>query len=150
MNDENLEWQPATIDEVKEIVEEDLKDCDAAQVAVYQKYAVEPFVAPIERYGKVESVVVVARKGNQVIYWEDTEYGFNVSPISEDGRILEHWCNQDELKYALNAWIEGRGLPGRFGPAQRLSSKTATAPDVSIFPAIFVLRLRSLCAGTLL
>ena len=120
MNDENLEWQPATIDEVNEIIAEDLEDCDAAQLAVYQKYAVEPFVAAIERYGQMESVVVVARKGNQVIDWEDTEYGFNVSPISEDGRILEHWCNQDELKYALNAWIEGSGLPGRFRPAQPL------------------------------
>lgn len=113
-----MDWQPATIEKVKTIVAEDLKDCDAEQIAVYKKHAVEPFVAPIERYGKMESVVVVARNRNHVIYWEDVEYGFNVSPIAPDGRILEHWCNQEELKYALNAWIEGRGLPGRFGPAQ--------------------------------
>ena len=45
-----------------------------------------------------------------MIYCEDEEDGFNVSPVGADGQILEHWCNQDELKYALNYWIEGRNL----------------------------------------
>ena len=111
------DWQPATIEEVNEIVARDLKDCDAEQLAAFAKYRVEPFSAALVRYGQTESVVVVARNGDQVIYWEDVEDGFNVSPIDSDGRVLEHWCNQDELRYALNAWIEGRGLPGRFGPA---------------------------------
>jgi hypothetical protein len=63
----------------------------------------------------VESVVVVARRGNDVIYWEDVEDGFNISPVGPDGRILEHWCNQDELGVALNAWIRGRGRAGNLG-----------------------------------
>jgi hypothetical protein len=117
MND----WQPATIEEVSQIVARDLKDCDAGQLAVFDKYRVEPFSAPIVRYGQTESVVVVARNGDQVIYYEDVEDGFNVSPISPDGRVLEHWCNQDELRFALNAWIDGRGLPGRFRPAVPLN-----------------------------
>lgn len=117
MND----WQPATIQEVSEIVAGDLKDCDAEQLAAFDKYRIEPFSAPIVRYGQTESVVVVARNGDQVIYYEDMEDGFNVSPISLDGRVLEHWCNQDELRFALNAWIDGRGLPGRFEPAVPLS-----------------------------
>jgi len=111
------DWQPATIEEVSEIVARDLKDCDAEQLAAFDKHRVEPFSAPIVRYGQTESVVVVARNGDQVIYYEDVEDGFNVSPISADGRVLEHWCNQDELRFALNAWIDGRGLSGRFGPA---------------------------------
>lgn len=113
MND----WQPATVDEVNEIVASDLKACDSEQLAAFKRFRVEPFVAPIMRYGKMESVVVVARNGDQVIYYEDVEDGFNVSPISSDGQVLEHGCNQDELRFALNAWIDGRGLPGRFGPA---------------------------------
>jgi hypothetical protein len=110
------ECQPATIEEVKIIIEEDLTMCDVEQIAAFEKYAVEPFVAPIIRSGKMESVVVVARRVDQVIYWEDDEYGFQVSPIAADGRILEHWCNQDDLGDALNAWIEGRGRSGNFGP----------------------------------
>jgi hypothetical protein len=114
------DWQPATIEEVQQIVVRDLKDCDAEQLAAFEKYRVEPFSAPIVRYGQTERVVVVARNGDQVIYYEDVEDGFNVSPISPDGRVLEHWCNQDELRFALNAWIEERRLPGRFGPAVAL------------------------------
>jgi hypothetical protein len=111
------DWQPATIEEVNEIVARDLKDCDAEQLAAFNKYRIEPFSAPIGRYGNVESVVVVARKGDQVIYYEDVEDGFNVSPLSPDGQILEHWCNDHELRFALNAWIKGRGLAGGLGPA---------------------------------
>ena len=66
-----MEWKPATIDEVKEIVT-DLKKCNADQVAVCQQYSVEPLLAPIVRNGKEESVVVVARKSNEVIYWEES------------------------------------------------------------------------------
>ena len=68
------------------------------------------------RYGKMESVVIVARNGDQVIYYEDVEDGFNVSPLSPDGQVLAHWCNQDELRFALNAWIDGRS-PDCRGPA---------------------------------
>lgn len=111
------EWQLATVNDVREIVHRDLAACDAEQTATFEKYSVEPYVAPIIRHERMEGVVVVARKGNDVIYWEDIEEGFNVSPIDREGKILEHWCNQDELAFALNAWIENRGLSGRVGPA---------------------------------
>lgn len=114
------EWQPATIDEVQRIIEQDLKTCDAEQARVFKQCAIDPYLTPIFRYGKKESVVVVARKDNEVIYWEDVEEGFNVSPIDSEGSILEHWCNQDQLGFALNAWVEGRGLAGRFAPARPL------------------------------
>jgi hypothetical protein len=52
---------------------------------------------------------VIAQKGNQVIYWEDIEEGFGVSPISADGPILRQDCNQNDLGLALNVWIAGRG-----------------------------------------
>jgi len=107
------EWKPATIEEVNQIVARDLERCDAEQLAVFEKYRVTPFLASIERYGRADSVVVVARNHDRVIYYEDVEEGFNVAPISHDGRVLEHWCNQDYLGYALNAWIKGRGLVWR-------------------------------------
>lgn len=103
-----MEWRPATIPEVKKILEADLAKCDDQQRAAYRQYSVEPHVAPLARYGKLEEVVVVAEKSGQAIYWEDIEEGFNVSPLGPDGMILEHRCNQDELGHALNRWIEGR------------------------------------------
>jgi hypothetical protein len=112
-----MEWQPATVEEVMKIVRDDLAECDEEQFVAFKRYAVEPYVAPILRYGEMENAVVVARRGDEVIYWEDVEEGFNLSPVAPDGRILEHWCNQDELRFALNAWIEGRRRPVRLGPA---------------------------------
>ena len=106
-----MKWKPATIDEVREIVERDLTTCDGEQLSAFRQYAIEPFYANIRRYGHAERVVVVARNHDDVIYWEDVEEGFNLSPLAPDGEILEHSCNQDELGIALNAWIKGRHRP---------------------------------------
>lgn len=112
-----MQQHSATIEAVNKLVADDLSLCDPQQVATFEQYAVQPYLAPIVRYGNTETVVVVARRGNEVIYWEDVEEGFNSSPIDADGRILEHWCNQDELGLALNGWIEGRRRPEGLGPA---------------------------------
>ena len=103
-----MEWKPASIEIVESIVQADLAECDQEQVSAFDRYAIPLCRAPIVRYGKAESVIVVARRGEEVIYWEDVEEGFNVSPIAPDGRILVHSCNQDDLGLALNAWVEGR------------------------------------------
>ncbi len=104
---------------VKREVESNLSLCDSEQLDVFSKYSVQPYFASISRYGRVEQVVVVARKKDEVIYWEDVEEGFNVSSLGHDGSILDHWCNQDELGLALNSWIDGRERPVRLGPADR-------------------------------
>jgi hypothetical protein len=107
-NDGRAEWKSATVEAVNKIVQKDLTACDAKQKAAFDRYSVEPHPAPILRYGQIETVIVVARKGNEVVYWEDVEEGFNTSPVDDEGRIVEHWCNQDTLGIALNRWVEGR------------------------------------------
>jgi hypothetical protein len=115
---QNMKWHPATIEEVKVIVHGDLAECHAEQAAVFERYRVEPYLASLVRYGKLDNVVVVARRGAEVIYWEDVEIGFNLSSVANDGTILEHWCNQDDLGLALNCWIKGRTRPPNVGPAR--------------------------------
>jgi len=100
-----MTWQPATIQEVEKIIEEDAISFDEEQAKAWGKYKVVPYRASISRHDEIESVVVVARKDDHVIYWEDIEEGFNTSPIDSAGTILEHWCNQDCLSVALNSWI---------------------------------------------
>jgi hypothetical protein len=101
-----MEWKPETIESVKKIVQDGLAKCNHNQTTVFETYRVEPHIASIVRSGTIESVVVVAHKGNQVIYWEDVEEGFGVSAVATDGPILEHDCNQNDLGLALNSWIE--------------------------------------------
>lgn len=100
-----MDWAPASIIEVMQRVKQDLSECSPDQAAAYAKYAVNPYRASIDRYGQREMVVVVARCHNQALYWEDVEEGFNVSPIGEDGTILEHGCNQDSLGQAISRWV---------------------------------------------
>lgn len=99
---------PATVDDVKKIVENDLARCNNDKLLIYKKYAVAPYLAPIVRNGKLEMAVVVARKGQEVIYWEDVEEGFNISPVDNDGKILNHLCNQDDLPLALDSWMKAQ------------------------------------------
>ena len=44
---------------------------------------------------------VVAIFGNEVIYYNDIEEGFNVSPYEIYGHIKEYWCNQSELNWTI-------------------------------------------------
>jgi hypothetical protein len=113
-----MNWKPTTIEAVKRIAENDLERCDHEQVSAFTKYSVEPYLAAISRDGGMGSVVVVARRQHEVIYWEDIEEGFNVSPVDPSGRIIEHWCNQDAPGLALNAWIQGRTSQSKMGPAE--------------------------------
>jgi hypothetical protein len=112
-------WKPATKDEVEAIIAADLRECTAAQRETWKRYCVPLRSAPIERYGKSEHVFIVAQRGNEVLYWEDVEEGFNFSELGPNGEILEHSCNQDGLQYALNKWTKGSGFHDqRRGPAE--------------------------------
>ncbi len=112
-----MTWEPYTRAQVERIVEEQLLQCTPEQAAMFEQHRVPLRLAPIERYGKDERVFVVAQRGKEVLYWEDVEEGFNTSPIDESGRILEHWCSQDELTHVMYRWIHGHNDGLRRGPA---------------------------------
>jgi hypothetical protein len=114
-----MTWKPETVDDVRDILKADLERCTPEQAAVLGQYSVEPHFSPIVRYGESGYVVVVAPKSDEVIYREDVEEGFNISPLGWGGSILEHWCNQDELGIALDRLIQPRACrTGNFGPAR--------------------------------
>jgi hypothetical protein len=100
-----MQWQPATVETVTQIVKEDLTKCNEQQTVLFRQYAVEPYQASILRFGKIEKAIVVARRGDEVIYWEDVEEGFCISPLGSDGQILESCSNQDDLVTAINYWL---------------------------------------------
>lgn len=103
-----MDWKPATVEDVVQFVKSDLLNCTPEQTAAFETHRVEPYLAPIERCGNLEYVVVVAKNGNQVIYWEDIEEGFGISAIDAGGQVLEQDCNQNSLGLALNSWINSR------------------------------------------
>jgi hypothetical protein len=44
---------------------------------------------------------VVAMHGNEALWYNDIEDGFNWSPYQQRGTIDEYWCEQDSLDIAL-------------------------------------------------
>jgi hypothetical protein len=101
-----MDWKRATIEDVRAIVERELAGCSLSQLNLFEKYRVQPHVAPIMRSGSLESVVVVAQRGNEVIYWEDVEEGFEISPVDSNGQILVPGSNQNDLRLAIDAWAQ--------------------------------------------
>ena len=97
-------WQPISASELSELISRQLRDCEPHLRRLFETHRVAPYRAPFAKQGTLESVFVIAKKGQEVLYYEDVEDGFNVSPVSDNGAILEHWCNQDDLGIALQKW----------------------------------------------
>ena len=114
-------WKPTTKEELQIILDEDLKECTVDQHELYLKCKVSLHKVPIMRNGKLDEVFVVAQKGDDVMYYEDIEEGFNTSPLTDDGKIKEHWCNDDKLGWALQRWLSPDDCRPNLGPAEPIS-----------------------------
>ena len=97
------EWTPINEEQMRDLLEEQLAACTPDRREIFERYRVPLYRAPLVRYGNKELVFVVAVKDGEALYYEDVEDGFNRSPLSESGDVLEHWCNQDDHSSALNA-----------------------------------------------
>ena len=115
-------WTPISLDELEALIQVELNECSDELRGVFTKFRVPAYLAPLERYGKLGEVFVVARRGDEVLYYEDVEEGFNFSPVDLNGRVLEHWCNQDELRFALVHWLSApeEDARARLGPGVKL------------------------------
>lgn len=55
-----------------------------------------------------ESVFVVAARGTGVLYFDDVEYGFNVSEVGGDGQLVSPGGSQSDLEEAIERWFPNR------------------------------------------
>jgi hypothetical protein len=95
---------PVTLARLNELIEEQLRDCCEELQTIFEKHRVVPVQAAIDRGVGIEYVFVVARNGQECMYYEDVEDGFNFSRLGADGSILEPGWQQDPLKWALQRW----------------------------------------------
>lgn len=47
----------------------------------------------------------VALNGNQVLWYNDIEEGFNLSTYREQGTIEQYFCNQDQLEWTVQSLL---------------------------------------------
>ena len=95
------DWTPASADDVASIVARELSQCPKALIELFNSIGVPPRSVSILRSGVTESVFVVAERNGTVIYYEDVEEGFNISPLAEDGSIATPGYHQWGICHAL-------------------------------------------------
>lgn len=106
MND----WRPITDSEFAELFRIHYDELNEAEKNTFDRFRVPFWKATIRRsemYGD-ETVFVVCRKDDGVLYFDDVEYGFNISIVDTTDRILEPGGSQNTLKEAINQWFPER------------------------------------------
>lgn len=101
-------WKPATTGDVTRVTSDQLLRCSEEQRQLFQKIAVPIRAHPIDRSGHIESVFVVARIGETLLFWEDAEEGFELAVADSDGVIREHGASQFELSHIMLQIQNGR------------------------------------------
>jgi hypothetical protein len=94
-------WKPIDLSDLERLVDKELSSCNPDQRLFFRRHRVAFYHVPINRMGKIESVYVVAHFGNDVLYYEDIEEGFELGRLDAEGRILSQGCNQYELRQVL-------------------------------------------------
>ena len=102
-------WRPITDDEFSRLFTEQYNELNSEERSLFDRYRIAPRKAVIRRSEQAgdESVFVVAQAEDGVLYFDDVEYGFNISSTDDDGRILTPGGSQNTLKDAVIEWFKG-------------------------------------------
>ena len=100
-------WKPISNSEFVQLFEEQYAELGVADRERFDAVRVPAFKATIKRSAQAgdENVFVVARAGDGVLYFDDVEYGFNISRIDSNGKILNRGGSQNTLKEAVQQWL---------------------------------------------
>ena len=103
MND----WKPIADSEFYELFRLQHAELTEAQRVMFDQFRVPFWKATIRRSEEIgdETVFVVCQKDDGVLYFDDVEYGFNISIVDKTRRILEPGGSQYTLKEAIERWF---------------------------------------------
>lgn len=103
MND----WKPINDSEFADLFSHQYAELDEVLRSRFEQFRVPFWRATIRRSESLgdEAVIVVAQKDRGVLYFDDVEYGFNISTIDLMGRILTPGGSQNTLTEAVEEWF---------------------------------------------
>lgn len=120
-------WTPITEDELREQIAGGEKAMDAALLPMWRAIRVTPAKWQQHPWGdQGGGFGIVAIFGEYVLWFNDIEWGFNLSRYSEFGTIDEYCCNQDELQHSVSQiqqLTQNGTFPGRFGRPQPFNTE---------------------------
>jgi len=102
------EWQSISRSDFERFLNEELASCHPEERALFERTRTRIERRPLVDDRFLKTAFVVACYGGEVMYYNDIEGGFNTSPLTDEGSILEYWCNQDNLQGALHTWLTQR------------------------------------------
>ena len=100
-------WQPITDEEFSRLFAEQYNKLNSDERNLFDRYRITPWKAVIRRSEEAgdEYVFVVTQAKDGGLYFDDVEYGFNISGIDSAGRIITPGGSQNTLKEAVNEWF---------------------------------------------
>jgi len=97
-----MKWQPISEADILEEVNKSHDRMSREQKRLWEVMKIDPEKWQEETYGKEGGGFwAVAIIGNNVIWYNDIEDGFNRSKFDKYGEIRDYWCNQDQLEWAI-------------------------------------------------
>jgi hypothetical protein len=109
--------KPISLADLVATIDKDLDDCMPELRALYERSGICPEKWTCSQWGEhTGGFWAIAVLDNRVLWYNDIEEGFNVSPFSHWGEIGDYVCNQDQLRWALPRLIGELGV--RLGAPQ--------------------------------
>lgn len=120
------EWKPISLSELYDQIQKTETDLNGELCNFWQLIKTEPIKWIEKDYGDVGGGFwVVAICGTKVIWYNDIEYGFNISDYNIYGQIEGYYCNQDELSWVVTRLFDlvkfGGEVIGQAGPSENLT-----------------------------
>lgn len=120
------QWTPISLGELNNLIQKEKKALSGELLTFWNLIKIEPTKWIEKHFGNEGGGFwVVAVSGNKVIWYNDIEEGFNISPYVVYGQIEGYFCNQDELSWAVTRLYEavkfGGYINGQVGPSENLT-----------------------------
>jgi hypothetical protein len=98
-----MSWKPITQEDLYVLLQSCINEMSAVSVALFQKYAVQPYQLSCVRTTKTgqEVIFVVAHIDEKVLVFDDVEDEFGIGTIPQNG-VLDKWQLYGTLETALN------------------------------------------------
>jgi hypothetical protein len=122
-----MTWEPITLEKLYDEILRAEEEMRGELLCFWKLIQIYPEKWAQESYGKEGGGFwVVAVCGRRIIWYNDIEEGFNISPYQHYGKFEEYWCNQDSLQDTVKQLLAllkfGGGLLGHFGPPQNIDA----------------------------
>lgn len=102
-----MDWEAISEDALLELVEAAEVAMEPPVFAFWQRVRIRPVKWRLSPWGDMGGGFwVVALMGQECIWYNDIEDGFNISRFETVGSITDYWCNQTELDRCIRGYFE--------------------------------------------